>query len=237
MAKRGSNTKIKSARILKVLDELAEECNFPILDNVNTHLGCIRLTAFRDETEWLIAFDEIDFDLADRRFIASVFGYGNKLERQGVQNESFEMFLPGPYDPWFDEHGKFHLDPGVFSIAIRGRTRRFKPTEEEYRVAGIKLRSKMPAPAKILRYLCHACRDELRLSDRELLQACGRQKYGLRKFLQVEDYYHPDLGGGELPGSTETFRSLAAGLEANDPKRFVPGDSNTHWSLWPDEPF
>jgi hypothetical protein len=75
------------------------------------------------------------------------------------------------------------------------------------------------------------------LTDEEPLEACGRERSGLRNFLQVVDYYHPDLGGGELPGSTETFRSLAAALEANDPKLFVPGESNTHWSLWPDEPF
>jgi hypothetical protein len=107
--------------ILKVLDQYADEGNFPMLGSVGYYLGGrIRLVAFRSASEWLVTLSAAEFDLQAGTFRLSTFGFGNELRRQGIQSGGPELFYPSPHDPWFSDNGDFRLNPLDFAIAIRG---------------------------------------------------------------------------------------------------------------------
>ena len=53
--------------------------------------------------------------------------------------------------------------------------------------------------------------------------------------LRLEEWHHPDLANGELPGGSRTFQQLAEVLATGEASRYQPVEvPNTHWTHWPD---
>jgi hypothetical protein len=63
----------------------------------------------------------------------------------------------------------------------------------------------------------------------------ARLREGLPQFLQLDQWYHPDIFSHEFPSETETFVQLADALATGDAARYHPTvPPNTHWRNWPD---
>ena len=57
----------------------------------------------------------------------------------------------------------------------------------------------------------------------------------LKQILQLEEWHHPDVAGGERPSRTKTFQQLAQVLESGDVTLYKPTEpANTHWRNWPE---
>jgi hypothetical protein len=56
----------------------------------------------------------------------------------------------------------------------------------------------------------------------------------LKLLLQIDEWDHPRLLDGELPRSSDAFKSIAKVFAHGDPSLYCPPHSpNTHWSNWP----
>lgn len=221
--------------IISLLDECAENYNFPILNNVDIDLAGIRLTAFRGTDEWLVVFEEIEV-FRRQSFVNGLFAYGNKLSKVGVQGSDDLVLLASAGAPLWDEVGDFQLDPRDFRIRAShsGTEYHFTPSAQDYHRAGVDLNGDGEAAAKVLRFLVHEIPTELYASDDRLLSLCGRGET-LTRFLQLEGWRHPDIADDELPSDSPCFQSLANALVTGDPAAYEcdPAEWNTHWSAWP----
>jgi hypothetical protein len=56
----------------------------------------------------------------------------------------------------------------------------------------------------------------------------------LQKFLQLEDWCHPDIADNEMPSKNICFQNLVCAISANNASLYnCPEDMiNTHWSNW-----
>ena len=231
MAKRDGG--FTASQILRQLDRSARAFEFPMLDNAYVRLADVRLTAFRSPSEWLIAFEDIAL-FQERTFANTVSAYGNEIARPGTQLGIDDLITPAPGHPIWDEDGNFLLDSWDFTIAIDGKVRRFTPSREDYARAGVDVDAGGPDAAKMLRLLTVLVPDELFLSDARLLEVCGRADASLKRFLQLDDWQHPDIADDELPRDSICLRNLAAALAAGDADAYACPEElfNTHWSNW-----
>jgi hypothetical protein len=221
-----------STTILDQLDVYAKEYNFPMLDNAYLNHADVRLTAFRSSSEWAILFEEIAFS-EWHGFINDVSAYGNKIKKPGTQGPTIIISeLPG--NPIWDDDGNFLLNRYSFEVMIQGKARSFRVSPEDYQRAGIDVNSKMSAPAQLLRLLAFSIPNDFFMTDRMLLSKCGRTNSSLKKFIQLEDWYHPDIANDELPSENVCFQNLAHSIAKNNKDIYVcPHELlNTHWSNW-----
>lgn len=227
-------TKYTESEILDQMDKCAEEFNFPILNNINSHLVDIKLTSFRSFEEWLIVFEEVAL-FQETMFMNTVSAYGNKVRSPGVQLGIDDIIQPVAGQPIFDEDGTLGLDLFDFEIKINGKKKRFSPTKADYRAVKINLQKRdVPDAAKLFRYLVATVPEEFFQLEKKLLQISGRKESNLKVFLRLDDWHHPDVADGELPSESISFKSLAAALVSGDPNLYsCPSKlQNTHWSNW-----
>ena len=217
--------------ILSQMDRSAAEHRFPMLNNAYLRGAGISLTAFSSASEWLVLFQQIGV-MEERDFVDVVSGYGNLLDKPGPQ-KVVRLVEPPPGGRIRDENELLDLNVWNFTIAIKGQVRHFIPSKEDYQSARVDVDGDAPQSAKILRLLVPLT-PEFFLSDDELLQICGRTGVGLRKFLQLGAWHHPDVADDERPSRSPCLRSLAHALAMNDSGLYgcPRNDFNTHWSLW-----
>lgn len=211
---------ITAAAILDVLDAHARAFDFPMPDNAYVEEADMRLTAFRGEEEWLIAFQEVCV-FQQRKTMNVVSAYGSHVDGgpcSAAEDLVTPLALPHVRD----------LD-----VCVARRRRRLRPAQEQLREAGIEDAGVPPSPIELLRLVCVLLPGELFFDDDELPERCGRP--GLQRFLRCDDWRHPDLAADELPSRTPCLRSLAEALAAGDRERYrcPPELHNTHWSHWP----
>ena len=59
--------------------------------------------------------------------------------------------------------------------------------------------------------------------------------HDLPLFARLDEWYHPDVAGGELVSECSTFQNLAAAMVAMEPNMFrLIEKPNTHWTNWPE---
>lgn len=106
-------------------------------------------------------------------------------------------------------------------------------TDIEYEKAGITLEEEDQINAfEFLRLLDHLYHDQLVATEEEIR---ARIPQDLPKIMELEEWAHPDVITGTLPGSHETFIQIAKVLETGDLSHYSPTlKVNTHWSNWPD---
>lgn len=230
--------------ILRVLDAATDRAEFPALGNANQLVARARLTAFRAEEEWLIVFDVVAIG-GSPDFEIGVYAFGNCLPRDPPNVAMMPYAPPTIESPRaaFETkgfEGCNHPDPFDFTLIVRGKPVRFQPTAEDYKRARIRLGSDYRSAHQQLRYAVTQLRDEVFLTDEEILKACGRDGAGLSKFIQTTAWQHTEeldcAEADSTPSKCVTFSSLAAALAADDPSLFNPGTDNTDWKLWyPDD--
>lgn len=220
---------ISMKAILAKFDQFAAEYEFPMIDNAAYDSAAIRLTAFRNDDEWLVVFQEIAFYPAMGDFEDIVTVFGNRLEKQGVISAQPTVSLAdGPDSSPPDIHD--------FKVHVQGGPgRRFKPSRDDYRSAHVDIDDKSYAETKIIRYLASQVRRELFVDDEALLKICGRSSAELKKFIELDEWHHPDLADDEPPSEIPCFKSLARALAKGDASLYkcAPASVNTGWWHWP----
>ncbi len=223
-------------QILKQWEDSAKRGLFPYLstDEHGVFAGA-RLTTFRSNNEWLIVFELPAYIGEADTFVDRIYTYGNKVKHR-VQ--WIEFLCPSPSEG-IDSEGWL---PNLFDfeVLLHSKVRRFTPTQENYAQAGIDLNEPISSSssanrqAQVLRLLTSLFPHEVFMSAPKLLGVIDRPKT-LPLFLQMYEWYHPDLRSGERPGDSPCLRSLAHALAHNHPDLYRCSQNlfNTHWSHWP----
>ncbi|GEM_PF-2067977 len=151
--------------------------------------------------------------MCDRLFL-----FGNCLHRKpGIASEDFVN--PVGEDLWVV--GQPEIAPsGLIALTIRGHRVPLVPHDDPWPHVEL-CRSLVPTHRELL----FATEAEIR----------GRLPADLPLFLQLEEWHHPDVMGGDLPSKSSTFQMIAEVLETGDRDRYKPVlPPNTHWSNWPE---
>lgn len=225
-----SSTNNWEDEILQQFDEHAADYSFPMLNNVYFQNAGVRLTAFRNNSEWLILFQEIAFS-SHSEFVNMVSAYGNKLESPGLQ-EAINIITITNDQPDLQDNNLTDLHN--FRLYVRGQLRTFTPSLEDYSGAKIDIDDDSDISVKVLRLLTFTIPAELFLSDDDLLEVCGRSNTELQKFIQLDEWYHPDIADDEIPSENECLKRLAVALSNNNKELYSCPEElvNTHWSNW-----
>lgn len=228
-----SNNNEWKTQILQQLDYFAQEYDFPMLDNIYNENADIRLTTFRSSTEWLLVFEEIAL-YKEHLFVNSLSAFGNKIIDSGIHEGIDNIISEVPGVPIWDESNKFLLSKWDFELVINGQEVKLTPTIEDYKNAGIEVNNTVSDPLKILRLLTFLMPEKFFLTDSEILKICGRENSGLKIFIQLHSWYHPNIANDELPSDSVCFQSLAEAVSKNDKSLYSCPESmnNTHWSNW-----
>lgn len=219
----------KRARaILGALDACATGYVFPMLDHGYLYLAATRMSLFRSEQHWAVVFEVFGFsprvgvpDLS----VTTIDGEIDALASSAVQT-----FRPVPDGDWIDVE-----DPEKVAaegrLVLRGREMPL-PERGVYAAAGIDLLEARPLVFELCRYLAAMHREEVLATEAERR---GNIAPDMVEVMVLDDWHHPDLAGGELPGDTKTFLQLAEVLATGDASIYtVPEAGNTHWRNWPD---
>jgi hypothetical protein len=217
--------------ILHKLDESAKNYNFPMLNNAYLYYARIRLSAYRSNSEWLIIFQELAFSEM-HGLINANSAYGNKIDVPTMDALTIASTVSGK--PIIDDQGNCLIDKYGFELNVRGKVIKMSPSEEDYQRAGISTQSSEPDCILILRLLAFLRPEDFFMSDKELLDIWGRNNVGLEKFLQLEDWHHPNIAGDELPSQSQCFQSLARAIARDDRNLYYCPQEvfNTHWTNW-----
>lgn len=224
--------------ILEQLDQSAANFEFPMLDNAYVYPVSTRLSAYRDESRWMIIIETVGFSYrggGHNGINNCLHVYGNDLDHDpGTQNFNFLSFTSdSTAGPTFDNNAEELLNPYVNTMLLRNREISISTDPQFYATRGIQ--PEEPGRVTIwemLRGLEPEYRNDFFASSTELED---RVPNGLPLFLRLDEWHHPDLANQEKPGKNETFIMLADALETGDLSIFKPTSSpNTHWSNWPE---
>jgi hypothetical protein len=225
-----------TAQILEDLDKHAAEYNFPVLDNAYVEFGAARLSAFRADRDWLIAFEVLGFSTREVAFVDDLYAYGSCIAKGGFIGEELPLDQ-AKENPIFDsETNECIADWSRWAINVCGNTMSFSPSAEEYAQAGLRI-NRAPGGGslreiELLRFLIHRLGAEsLFMSDQVLLNRFPLCKNPV-KLLQTTQWQHPDVADGEKPSSNVSIRSLVVALSQQDRSLFSQGHPNTHWTSW-----
>ena len=224
--------------ILNQLDQAARDYCFPMLDNGYVYPADVRLSIFRDTDRWLMIIE--DLGVSNPRlcgcdvFQNALHLFGSGLRRPpGTSNSDFLFPISSlTEDPLFADPNDWDIRSEVHAVAIRGHRVTVDLSPAALARHGLTLLDPPQIdPVVLLRSLLPEWRDLLLASPEELSQ---RNHDGLPLWLSLEEWFHPDVGGGEVPSECETFRMLAAAIASGDPGAYRPSRApNTHWKHWP----
>jgi hypothetical protein len=227
---------MKTNQIFEDLDKHASEFNFPVLDNAYVDFAAARLSAFRGDKDWLVAFEVLGFSKREVEFVDDLYAYGSCVAREGFIGEKVPI-ASLPERPLFDpETNQCIADWSRWAVSVGGEKMSLSPTREEYANAGIVI-DRGPGPGtlreiEMLRFLVHRLSErQLFMSDQTLLSHFPICK-GLSKFIQTTRWQHPDVANEETPSRNISVRTLVEALAQRDPSWFQQGRPNTDWKFW-----
>ena len=221
---------------LSHLDKHAAEFNFPVLDNAYVQMAAARMSAFRSEADWALAFEVLGYSVNEGTYVNDVYAFGSCLRREGVL-ESAVVLSPNPEQPLIDPQTEAWIaDWSDWSVIVGDRVHQFAPKRSEYLAVGVEV-PEYSGPgslgeAELMRFfVSREGADQLFMPEaalQEALVGCN----GLSLFLQTQDWQHPDVADEEKPSTNVAMRSLVAALNEGTQELFRPGRVNTRWSLW-----
>jgi hypothetical protein len=237
-----------AAGILAVLDACAQTFTFPVLDNGYVHLAATRLSLHRSDDDWAVVIEVFGFSPRVGLPDLHVCSFGSQLVERAtaedyVSQQAYEnslannphnesrFFRPIAEGDWIDIDNE-QVAPSAQSLLLRGRPAAL-PGWKAYADHGIELEDPPGVFVyELCRYLAAVARDDV-------LAAEAQRRVNLdprcQQLLQLEQWCHPDVVGGELPSQTETFAQLARVLETGDIAHYRPMSApNTHWRNWPE---
>jgi hypothetical protein len=226
-----------ASEILEQLDRCAEAYTFPILDNAYVYPADTRMTLFRDPERWAMVIEVLGFNShmgGTGGIDDALYCFGNCLRRPpGISPEdTLRPVSDGDSGPLFDPDG-MTVRPEATELHIRGRRVPLSRTPEHYLARDVLLESPPDIQGyELLRGLLPEHRDLLLATEDEIR---ARVPADLPQILRLDEWNHPDVSEGELPGESPTFQALAQILETGDPTLYRPRRKpNTHWRNWPE---
>lgn len=226
-----------AAEILEQLDRCATAYTFPTLDNAYVYPADTRLTLFRDAERWAMVIEVLGFNShmgGTGGIDDALYCFGNCLRRPpGISPEdTLRPVEDGDSGPLFEEDG-MTVRRGATDLRIRGRLVAVPRDPEHYASRGIALESPPGLQGfELLRGLLPEHCDLLLATGEEIR---ARLPGDLPRLLRLDEWNHPDVSEGEMPGESPTFQALARVLETGDPKLYRPRRKpNTHWKNWPE---
>lgn len=233
--------------ILTILDQCAKDFTFPALDHGYVYLAKTKMTLFRSEQDWAIAIEVFGFspragvpDIHIYNFSNNLYqrnsssnyvseeAYQNYL-KQNPHNES-RFFYPIKNQDWqIEEEQEFTKEGGICLF----RDQEIKvPTQAEYQEIGIELEEERPLTFEFCRYIAAKYPKLVSATEEERRASIQPE---MKLLLELEDWHHPDILGGESPSDSISFQQIAEVLHSNNPKLYdFNTKGNTHWSNWPE---
>ena len=235
--------------VLKILDATAAAFSFPTLDNGYVYLAATRLSAFHSNSDWALVIEVFGHSPRAGLPDISIYAFASRLHNRNTPesyvsrtaydryikqnpNNEFRSAYPIDEGPWQDDDDLDFVVAEEAVVGVRGAAIPL-PLRNEYAAHGVELEDPQRIRTfELCRYLAETRRDAVLATEAERRVSIPPE---LNQILQLEEWHHPDVAGGERPSSTKSFRQLAQVLESGDPALYVPTESaNTHWSNWPD---
>lgn len=228
----------KREDILAQLDKCTVEFTFPILDNGYIYPAGTKLSAYRDDSRWVIVIEAIGFNYrAGGHYGISncLHIYGNCLDHEpGIRNEDFISLTADAGDcHTFDEEEYFYLNADCSNFLLRDQILPLYHDRELYEKSGIQLEDAERIKAfEFLRLLDALHHDRLVATEDEIRD---RIPTDIPRVIELHEWFHPDLVNKEIPSQNETFIQIAQVLECGDVNYYKPTSKpNTNWVNWPE---
>ena len=225
------------AEILGQLDDCALKFEFPMLDNGYVYPGDVRLHAYADQSRWALIIEHLGYHLraGNHDGVTNCLHYfGNCLPRKpGTANEDFLMVTAdGPDQETFQEEVNCYLRNPKGEIYLRDELVPYDCTPDSLAEKGIPTVDEKPSGTELLRSLLPQYKNLLLANESELRMQLPND---LPHLISLDEWYHPDLAGDDLPSANETFQMIATVLCTGEATMYKPTFlPNTHWSNWPD---
>ena len=235
--------------ILNVLDKCCESSAFPMLDNGYVYAAATRLSLYRSSVDWAMVIEVFGFSPRGGIPDIQLYAFGSRLRRERsasdyVSQHAYDSYLaanpnnescfvhPIEEGEWLDNEDAELVSPGKCAVIVRGKAMEL-PDLEKYEEHGVPLQDSPRVRVFELCRLLAAMDREKVLATEEERRTCIPPE--LERIMQLDEWCHPDIADGELPGESETFRALAEVLAGRDISVYAPCDQpNTHWKNWPD---
>jgi|GEM_PF-4697826 len=214
----------------------------PDIYNTNFQFVEARLSAFRNEYSWVIAFEIVAYVPPACAYEHDLYLYGNCIQGQ-VQRIGRE--LPVRIDVeelWDNQTGRFLMRRDSIRIKWDDEWLEFSPASEEYAAAGVvfppeRQQANDLEPLELLAYLCWKLQSPFFLSDEELADTVRKAVVEgtdeLRLIFQTRAWQHPNFDEKELPSQVPGMQVLARLIATGDPSvwnEFRPEWVNTRFS-------
>ena len=237
-----------AADILQILDDCAEDCTFPMLDNGYVYLAATRLSLFRSDTAWAMVIEVFGFSPRAELPDIHVYTFSNALHARNrpedyISPEAHAAYLannPGNESRFFHpiEEGDWQ-EEDVENVAAHAGTIELRGERvplaslEDYATYGIELAEPPRIQVfELCRWLAATHRDQVLAN---LVERRISVSPDMTELLVLDDWHHPDLVNRQVPSQTGTFRQLAEVLVTGDVSRYTaPEEPNTHWRNWPE---
>ena len=238
-----------ATKILATLQTCGDDFTFPMLDNGYVYPAASRLALYRSEEDWGLTIEIFGYSPRAGLPDTQIHTFGSRLVRSGqtsdfasadahavylAKNPNNESFFVFPVDGggWQDAEDSDLVGKTESTVSVRGTQYAF-PSREDYGHSGISLQDASRV------HVFELCR-LLAIRDRDGVLATAEERRmclppELTQILQLEEWHHPDLAGGETVDGSATFVSLANVLATGDASAYRPRlSSNTHWQHWPE---
>ena len=90
---------------------------------------------------------------------------------------------------------------------------------------GIELEESSPLTFEFCRFLAGKYRDQVLCTEAERRVSISPELELVKEF---DEWNHPDISGGELPSSSETFKLIAEILETGNTKNYKPTEKHKY---------
>lgn len=237
----------KKENILQVLDQCAEAFTFPVLDNGYVYLAATKLTVYCSASDWAIVIEVFGFSPRSGEPDIQIYTFSSNLNNRNpssnyVSQEAYDNYLKNnPYNEfrfiypiqnndWQKDDDPEYLNENANCI-LRGISVTL-PKSSEYVKLGIQLEEESPLTYEFCRYLASEYRNSVLCTEDERRVSIPPE---MELILQLDEWCHPDISGGELPSDSQTFQQLAEIIETGNSALFQNCEiTNTHWANWPE---
>lgn len=236
----------KKTDILNVLDECAKSFTFPALDNGYVYLAATKLSIYRSTDDWAMVIEVFGFSPRSGVPDTHIYTFASRLNNRQCQSDfanatAFDNYKKNnPYNesrfiyPIDNEEWICKEDPEFIndnSFILRGQEFSSFPIGF-YADFQIELEEETPKVFEFCRLLA-AYKRELVLATEE--ERRGNVLPEMKLLIEIDEWVHPDIIGGQLPSKIESFQQLAEVLEFGDIALYCTSQKpNTHWSNWPE---
>jgi hypothetical protein len=241
------NKPISTDQILSLLDQSYIKCDFPFLSTFyQWAYGKIRCYVYLSEDEWLIVFDMLAYYPNQMNFDNAIYAYGNKLGKNGFQDNQWTVKIPKDFYKRVNEYGLRVPEDDIdwipsrnqFCVRLNGKKVSFSISDSEYQSAGIDLNQALSGDKYVdnaifmLRYLVDYIPAGELFYPEEFLFMCMGKEPNLSLLLKLDDWIHPGMDGIDLPSQSESFKQIADAIIQRDSSIYNLQHGNTHWKNW-----